>query len=381
MDELQVEAAVAYDSDGPFTTTTLGLRAPSADELRIRIVATSVCHTDLMSKSKSLCSFPIVLGHEGAGVVDALGADVSGFEVGDHVVLSYDYCGECPACSNDKPSYCANHGALNFAGVRPDGNKTHRSEGSDTADVFGSFFQQSSFATYALTHASNTIKVDKSLPLATLAPLGCGVQTGAGTVFNTLQVQAKASLVIFGCGCVGLSAVMAAKVAGASHIIAVDINPERLKMATRLGATHVVAPDDFASPAELIEHVKFTTGNDGCNYAIDTTGIPVVLRQAFDCCGPMGVTAMIAPGVPGTEVSIEMLGLLPGKSLRGVVQGDSVSKTFIPKLIELWQQGQFPFDELITEYHGIENLDAAAQAMSKGEVIKPVVILDASATS
>lgn len=381
MDELQIEAAVAYDSDGPFATTTLGLRAPCANELRIRIVATSVCHTDLMSKSKALCSFPIVLGHEGAGVVDALGEDVSGFEVGDHVVLSYDYCGECPACSNGKPAYCSSHGALNFAGVRPDGNKTHRSEGSDDADVFGSFFQQSSFATYALSHASNTIKVDKSLPLATMAPLGCGVQTGAGTVFNTLQVEANKSLAVFGCGCVGLSAVMAAKVAGASHIIAVDINPERLQIATKLGATHIVAPDDFAGSAAVIEHIKSIVGNDGCNYAIDTTGVPAVLRQAVDCCGPMGVTAMIAPGVPGTEVSIEMLGLLPGKSLRGVIQGDSVSKTFIPKLIDLWQRGQFPFDELITEYHGIDNLDAAAQAMSKGEVIKPVVILDTGAAA
>lgn len=376
MDELQIEAAVAYDSDGPFATTTLGLRAPAANELRVRIVATSVCHTDLMSKSKSLCAFPIVLGHEGAGVVDAIGSDVRSFSVGDHVVLSYDYCGDCPACNNNKPSYCSNHGALNFAGVRPDGNKTHRSEDSDAADVFGSFFQQSSFATYALSHASNTIKVDKSLPLATLAPLGCGVQTGAGTVFNTLQVQAGLSLAIFGCGCVGLSAVMAAKVTGASHIIAVDINPERLQMATKLGATHTLLSADFATPAELIEQVKSIPGNDGCNYAIDTTGVPAVLRQAFDCCGPLGVTAMIAPGVPGTEVSIEMLGLLPGKSLRGVVQGDSVSKTFIPKLIDLWQQGQFPFDELITEFHGIDNLNAAAEAMRRGDVIKPVVIID-----
>jgi aryl-alcohol dehydrogenase len=376
MDELQIEAAVAYDSDGPFTTTKLGLRAPAANELRIRIVATSVCHTDIMNKSKALCSFPIVLGHEGAGVVDAIGDDVTGFAVGDHVVLSYDYCGECPTCRRGKPSYCCNHGALNFAGVRPDGNKTHRSADSDEADVFGSFFQQSSFATYALSHASNTIKVDKSLPLATLAPLGCGVQTGAGTVFNTLQIQAESSLAIFGCGCVGLSAVMAARVAGASHIIAVDINPERLQMATKLGATHTLSPDDFATPAELVEQVKTIAGNAGCNYAMDTTGIPAVLRQAFDCCGPLGVTAMIAPGVPGTEVSIEMLGLLPGKSLRGVVQGDSVSKTFIPKLIDLWQRGQFPFDELITEFHGIDTLNAAAEAMRQGDVIKPVVIID-----
>jgi aryl-alcohol dehydrogenase len=375
MSELQIQAAVALDSDSPFDIRTLHLRGPAANELRVRIVATSICHTDIMTKSEALCSFPIVLGHEGAGVVDAIGSDVAGFSIGDHVVLSYDYCGQCSACNNDKPSYCAKHGELNFSGVRPDGEKTHRNPDSDIADVFGSFFQQSSFATYALSQASNTIKVDKSLPLEKLAPLGCGVQTGAGTVLNTLQVAAGTSLVVFGCGCVGLSAIMAARVAGADNIIAVDINPTRLATALKLGATDVIAPADFPGAGELVEHIQSIAGNGGCQYAIDTTGVPAVLRQAFDSCGPQGVTAMIAPGVPGTEVSIEMLGLLPGKSLRGVIQGDSVSKTFIPRLIELWQQGEFPFDELITEFQGIDELDGAAQAMRAGDVIKPVVII------
>ena len=319
--------------------------------------------------------FPIVLGHEGAGVVDAIGVDVAEFAVGDHVILSYDFCGQCAACDKNKPSYCAHHGELNFAGVRPDGKRTHRSTDSATVDVYGSFFQQSSFATYALSHTTNSIKVDKSLPLEKLAPLACGVQTGAGTVFNTLQVEAGSSLVVFGCGCVGLSAIMAAKIAAAESIIAVDINPERLQTAARLGASHTLGPADFNSPAELLARIKMLAGHGGCQYAIDTTGVPAVLRQAFDSCGPLGVTAMIAPGVPGTEVSIEMLGLLPGKSLRGVVQGDSVSKTFIPQLIEWWQQGKFPFDELITEYRGIDQLDVAVQAMRNGEVIKPVVVM------
>jgi aryl-alcohol dehydrogenase len=375
-DELDIQAAVAYGSDKPFTTTALKLKAPAASEIRVRIVATSVCHTDLMTKNKGLCSFPIVLGHEGAGVIDALGEDVSGFEIGDHVVLSYDYCGHCPQCRNHKPSYCNDHGSLNFAGTRPDGNKTHRTPESESADVFGSCFQQSSFATYGLSHASNTIKVDKSLPLPLLAPLGCGIQTGAGTVLNTLQVQADTSLAVFGCGCVGLSAIMAAKLAGARHIIAVDLNRSRLEMAASLGATHTIVPDDTGNAAEVVERIKQISETNGCQYAIDTTGVPGVLRQAFDCCGPLGVTAMIAPGVPGTEVSIEMLGLLPGKSLRGVVQGDSESKTFIPRLIDLWQQGVFPFDKLITCYNGIDSLETAAQAMSRGEVIKPVVIID-----
>lgn len=373
MSDMQIQAAVAYDSNGAFRVETLALREPSAKELRIRLIATSVCHTDIMTKGKALCAFPIVLGHEGVGVVDALGSDVSGFDIGDHVILSYDYCGACVNCTDDKPSYCERHGELNFAGVRPDGGKTHRSTTSDTADIYGSFFQQSSFATYALSHASNTIKVDKSLPLPTLAPLGCGVQTGAGTVLNTLDVSPGSSLAVFGCGCVGLSAVMAAKTVAAKNIVAIDINPERLAAAAQLGATHAILSTDFEDPADLVAHIKSLTGS--CHYAIDTTGVPAVLRQAFDVCGPLGVTAMIAPNVPGTEVCIEMLGLLPGKALRGVIQGDSVSKTFIPKLIAMWQAGEFPFDELITEFHGIDAIDTAVQAMQRGEVIKPVVIL------
>ncbi len=366
-EDIGVQAAVATGSDAPFVTEHLRLVAPAAGEIRIRIVATSICHTDIFTKDQGLCAFPIVLGHEGAGVVDAVGAGVDGFDVGDHVVLSYDYCGKCPQCSKGKPAYCSDHGSLNFAGTRPDGRCTHRREGDDPGDIFGSFFQQSSFATFALSHPSNTIKVDKSLPLPMLAPLGCGVQTGAGTVFNTLQVEAGANLAVFGCGCVGLSAIMAAKIAGAANIVAVDINPARLALAGKLGATETVVAGEGSSA--LLDA-------GGCHYAIDTTGVPGVLRRAFDSCGPLGVTAMIAPNVPGTEVSIEMLGLLPGKSLRGVVQGDSVSHTFIPQLIDLWQQGRFPFDRLITRFDGIDQVESAVQAMKRGEIIKPVVVID-----
>ena len=354
---------------------SVALRAPGPEELLVKVVATGICHTDVMTKRKGLCEFPIVLGHEGVGVVEQVGTSVTDFAIGDHVIMSYDYCDQCVHCDAGKPSYCVDHGSLNFAGTRPDGERTHRTPGGAEADIGGSFFQQSSFATHALAHVTNTIKVDKSLPLATLAPLACGVQTGAGTVFNTLEVVADSSLAVFGCGCVGLSAVMAAKVAGAATIIAVDLNAARLEMAHELGATHSFNPADFADGDALLAAIADVVPG-GCNYAIDTTGNPGVLRQAFDSCGPRGVAAMIAPGVPGTEVTVEMMGLLPGKSLRGVVQGDSVSKTFIPKLIELWQVGLFPFDRLITTFDSIDAIDDAVLAMSAGDVIKPVVIIE-----
>ena len=372
---IDIQAAVAHDPEQPFRTTAVELRAPGPEELLVRVVATGICHTDVMTKAKGLCEFPIVLGHEGVGVIEQVGTSVTEFEIGDHVIMSYDYCDECVHCDAEKPSYCVDHGSLNFAGTRPGGERTHHTPGSAVADIGGSFFQQSSFATHALAHSTNTIKVDKSLPLATLAPLACGVQTGAGTVFNTLEVAAATGIAIFGCGCVGLSAVMAAKVAGAATIIAVDLNTTRLEMALELGATHAFNPTEFADGDALLAAIGDAVPG-GCNYSIDTTGNPGVLRQAFDSCGPRGVTAMIAPGVPGTEVTVEMMGLLPGKSLRGVIQGDSVSKTFIPKLIELWQAGSFPFDKLITTFESIDAIEEAVVAMSAGDAIKPVVIID-----
>ena len=371
MSALEISVAIADDTDKPFRTAEVSLRAPQDHEIRVRLVATGICHTDVMTKRNGLCQFPIVLGHEGVGIVEAVGENVSSVDVGDHVVLSYDYCGKCPQCSAGKPSYCDDHAARNFAGVRPDGSKTHASA---SGDVYGSFFQQSSFATHAISHESNTIKVDAELPLPTLAPLGCGVQTGAGTVFNTLKVEPDTAIAIFGCGCVGLSAVMAAKIAGAHDIIAIDIQPDRLRLAEVLGATATVNASN-ADSANIVARVAAATDRGACHYAVDTSGIPAVLRQAFDVCGPLGITAMVAPNVPGTEVSVEMLGLLPGKSLRGVVQGDSVSHSFIPKLIDLWQQGQFPFDQLITEYPSIDDVDNAVNDMLAGRVIKPVVHL------
>ncbi len=369
-----IEAVIAHSPEQPLTVERVELTQPQGMELLVRVVAVGICHTDIMAKNKGLCQFPMVLGHEGVGIIESVGESVQGLAPGQKVLMSFDSCGHCPQCSDDKPSYCNDHGSLNFSGTRPDGRLTHNYPNSD-APIYGSFFQQSSFASFALCHPSNVTVLDDDLPLPLMAPLACGIQTGAGTVFNTLDVKADTAIAVFGCGCVGLSAVMAAKVAGAKHIVAVDLNEDRLAMALELGATIALNPSGFESAQLLNEEIQRHCGL-GCHYSIDTTGVPSVLRQAFDVCGPLGVTAMIAPGVPGTEVTIEMMGLLPGKSLRGVVQGDSVTAEFIPQLIELWRAGQFPFDRLIQLYQSIEELPQAFEDMREGKVIKPVVIID-----
>ena len=372
----KINAAITKKIKGPFVTTKLLLEGPNANEILIRIIAASICQTDLHTKNEGLCNFPIVLGHEASGIVEKIGNKITEFKVGDHVILSYDYCGKCNQCNLNKPTYCEQHGPLNFSGHRPDGRKTHKTLNSNSPDVYGSFFQQSSFATYAIAHESNTIKVDKSLPLDLLAPLGCGIQTGAGTIFNTLNLKSKDTIAIFGCGGVGLSAIMAANIIGTKNITAIDTNNNRLLAAKEFGATHTILPNKTEDSKTLKNLILSANKENKYNYSLDTTGIPQVLAQATNCCGPLGVTAMIAPNNPGTKVCIEMLDLLPGKSIRGVVQGDSISKVFIPKLIKLWQEGKFPFHKLLTTFNGLDKLESAAQSMTKGEIIKPLIIID-----
>ncbi len=374
-----MEAAVAHAPLEPLTIESVAIDAPQGDEVLVRVVAAGICHTDVMVKSNGLCPFPIVLGHEGAGVVEAIGPDVTGVGVGDHVVMSFAACGQCFACSGGKPSYCVDHGSLNFSGVSASGRATicwEKQSQSSRPALHGAFFQQSSFASYSLCSVRQVVKVDRTLSLSSLAPLGCGIQTGAGAVMNSLSVKPGATIAVFGCGAVGLSAIMAARAVGAKSIAAVDIRPSRLALARELGADLTVNPRDDSGYTDKLRKL----GQTGLDYAIDTTGVPAVLRQAVEVCGVLGTTAMIAPGKPGTEVTIEMLQLLPGKSLRGVVQGDSDPKVFLPTLLDLWKKGLFPFEKMITKFDGLASINDAMTAMEDPhrDVIKPVLVLDRS---
>jgi aryl-alcohol dehydrogenase len=333
----------------------------------VRIVATGICHTDLAARDQHLpIPLPSVLGHEGAGVVEKVGARVTKVQPGDHVALSWMCCGTCPSCKSGRDPYCENFLPLNFSGARPDGTTTLR---KDDQDIHGSFFGQSSFADYALVDERNAVKVPKDVPLEILGPMGCGIMTGAGAVMNSLKAGPGSSIAIFGVGPVGMSAVLGAVVCGCTTIIAVDISPERLKVAKELGATHTLNANEVDPVKEILD----LTGG-GPNYSLECVGNPAVFRQAVDVLPLLGVCGLTGVVPPGTEVTLNMDLIMNGRTVKGIIEGDAIPDLFIPKLIELYKQGRFPFDRMIT-FYPFEEINKAVEDMEKGLVIKPVLRL------
>ncbi len=366
---MKIKAAVVRQKSQPFTIEELELESPRADEVVVRIVATGLCHTDLVVRDQYYpVALPVVLGHEGAGVVAQVGDRVTKVKPGDRVVLSYLSCGHCINCKKGDLAYCHQTFACNFGGTRLDGSTTLR---KNSEVIHGSFFAQSSLATYALATERNVVKVREDVPLEILGPLGCGIQTGAGAVLNSLNAKAGSSIAIFGTGSVGLSAVMAAVVAGCTTIIAIDINAERLQMAQELGATHIINPGE-RNPVEAIQQIT----SSGVNYSLETTGLPQVFRQAVESLTLLGVCGLIGAAPLGTEVTFDMNSILFGRTIRGIIEGDSIPDIFIPQLIELYVQGRFPFDRLISFYN-LEQINQAAADSEQGRTIKPVLRMPA----
>src|SRR5690606_25873469 len=323
--------------------------------------------TDMVARDKVYdVPHPIVLGHEGAGVVERVGADVRAVEPGDHVVLSYQPCGRCAPCLVGKPFYCIHTYALCFGGARLDGTTSTTDERGEP--VHDHFFGQSSFGTYALANDRNVVKVPKEAPLERLGPLGCGIQTGAGAVINALRVQPGSSFVVFGAGAVGLSAVMAARVSGATTIIAADVVPSRLELAKKLGATHTI-DSKTENPVEAIREL---TGG-GADASLEATGIPAVLRQAIEAIGVTGTCGIVGAAPLGAEASFDVNDvMIPGKTIRGILQGESVPDIFIPRLVDLHMKGLFPFDKLV-KFYTLEEINQAAEDSEKGVTIKPII--------
>jgi aryl-alcohol dehydrogenase len=327
-----------------------------------------MCHTDLLSRElpPEFFAGPQVYGHEGAGIVEAVGADVTSVVPGDHVVLSFNSCGACPACAKGRLPYCFNFSLHNMSGGRPDGTSAFVDAAGNR--VGSHYFGQSSFASHTVVAQQSVVKVDPSYDLASLGPLGCGIQTGAGAVMNTLAVEAGASLVVTGAGALGLSAVMAAQVVGAGTIIAVDRHANRLELARRFGATHAIS----GSPAEITAQIYAITGG-GTDYAFDTTGNAAIVRASHDALNTIGTLALA--GVGFGELSLNFISMISGRTITGVMEGDSTPSEFIPLLARLNADGKFPFHELITRFP-IDQINEAEAASASGAVIKPVLTFD-----
>jgi aryl-alcohol dehydrogenase len=361
---MKVRAAVAYEGRKLLSIEELELTGPGPDDILVRIVGAGLCHTDVKALAGGMgVPKPAVLGHEGAGIVERAGERVTKVQPGDHVVLTYDSCGACHACSGGNPAYCAETTALNFTDGRSGEPGAFR---KDNELVHGHFLGQSSFATHAIARSRNTIPVRKDAPLEILGVLGCGVQTGAGAVMNSLHPPEGSTIAIFGVGPVGLSAVMGAVACGCSAIVAVDVLEQRLAMARQLGATHAVLAGPGVEIAEQIRKIVPA----GVNYALDTTGRADASQQAVNSLAPRGHFGFVTipPGGLGLNMSAVML---RGLSVRGIVQGDSVPDVFIPRLIDLHLAGRFPFDRFITRYD-IAQINRAIDDQAAGKVVKPV---------
>ncbi len=350
-----IQAAVLRKGGVPLEIESVEMEGPREDEVLVRIVASGICHTDIdFWDDWDEADGPVVLGHEGAGVVDRVGGGVKGVKRGDHVVLSYQSCGHCRQCRSGHPAHCRYLYEANFGFKRLDGtNALHRS------GVRGHFFGQSSFATHALATERNLVQVPKDLGLELLAPLGCGLQTGAGTVMNSLKVPVGKSIAIFGTGAVGIAAVMAARIVGADPIIGVDIKPKRLRLALKLGATDTI--DNRRQ--DVAARIADITGR-GVDYVVETTARPEMKQLAIDLLNPHGIVALLT-GESGIE-------LPKGRKTLGIIEGDAVPQIFIPKLIELYREGRFPFDRLVKLYDFAEINRAIADAR-RGDTVKPVL--------
>jgi aryl-alcohol dehydrogenase len=359
---MKVHAAIANGASEPFVIAEADLDDPRPDEILVKVEACGICQTDLrVKRSWPQEVSPMVFGHEGAGTVAAVGKAVNQIAPGDKVVMSFRSCGECVACQAGKVAYCRRNRLMNFSGTRPDGTVTMRRNG---LPLYGSFFGQSTFASYALATERNVVRVPAGTNLALAAPLGCGIQTGAGTVMNVFRPRRDESLVVFGAGGVGDAAIMAASALGMSTIIAVEPLESRRELASQIGATAVIdsAADDIA------EQIHDLTGT-GANFAFDTSGRAEVINVAIEALEVNGVLALVASEAPELAIDLRALG---GRSIRGVIEGDAVPQRFIPKLLRLHAAGHFPLEKIIRTY-SFGRINEAVEDTLSGETVKAVL--------
>jgi len=363
---MKIRAAVVYERKAPFIIKEVELAEPKATEILVKMAGCGICHADLGVRDNGPTPVPAVFGHEGSGVVEKAGSAVTMVAPGDHVVLTAYSCGVCEYCLKGRPALCKQNDRVNFGGVYMDGTKRLRDE---EGNELSSFFGQSSFAEYAVCDQRSAVRVDKDIDLAMLGPLGCGLQTGAGAVLNVLKPGAGDTVAVFGCGSVGLSALIAAKMCGCKTIVGVDNIEAKLGLALELGATHAINTSD---DPDVTRQILEITGGRGLDFTFETTGVEPLFQSAIDSLikgGACGTVATTGERVLG----LKLVSLMSNcRKLVGIVQGDSVPQLFIPKLIDYYKKGLFPIDKLIA-YYGFDDINKAAADAHQGLVIKPVL--------
>ena len=362
-------AVVLNQPNGPFDIEAVTVAAPQAGEVRVAIKAVGICHTDLVVASGAMgLQFPAVLGHEGAGIVDAVGAGVTSVKPGDKVLLTFNSCGSCKRCSHDEPAYCRDFVPLNMVCVRPDGS-TRITRGD--APVADNFFGQSSFASFAIANERNVLKVDDDADLAVLAPLGCGIQTGAGAVLRSLEAKAGEALVVLGGGAVGLSALLGGKIAGCSTIIVIEPQEGRRTLASELGATHVIDP----GAGDVVAAVRAILP-DGPDMVVDTSGYMPVVEAAVNMIANRGRIGLV--GVPGSLDAVLPIPVVQwittGGTVRGIIEGDSDPHIFLPELIAHHKAGRLPI-ETFTKTYPLDQINQAIADAHSGSCIKAVLTI------
>ncbi|WP_159501895.1 NAD(P)-dependent alcohol dehydrogenase [Microbacterium sp. 18062] len=361
-------AAVLNAPGTPLSVETVELAAPGTGEALVRLVASGLCHTDLGVLAGGIpFPSPGVIGHEGAGVVEAVGPGVTAVAPRDHVLMSFTSCGGCDACAQAHPAYCDTWLPRNLLG----GLRTDDSGGitRDGEPVAAHFFGQSSFGEYAIADVRSLVRVADDADLATLAPLGCGVLTGFGSVRNVLDPGPGDVVAVYGSGAVGLSGVIAAASRRPARLIAIDLVAARLDLARELGATDTID----ASTENVAERLAEITGGHGVDKSFDTTGSPAVARGALDAAAVRGTVLVCGAPPPGTEIPVDIQGILTGKVLRGVTMGDTDPQTLIPELVALHATGGLPLERLQRRY-ALEDIQQAADDMHHGVTVKPVIV-------
>ncbi|QUM86965.1 MULTISPECIES: S-(hydroxymethyl)glutathione dehydrogenase/class III alcohol dehydrogenase [unclassified Moritella] len=370
---IKSKAAIAWGPNQPLSIEEVDVMLPRAGEVLVRIIATGVCHTDAftMSGDDPEGIFPVILGHEGGGVVEQIGEGVTSVEVGDHVIPLYTpECGECKFCKSGKTNLCQKIRETQGQGLMPDGTTRFYKDGQPIFHYMGC----STFSEYTVLPEISLAKVNKEAPLEEVCLLGCGVTTGMGAVLNTAKVQEGDTVAVFGLGGIGLSAIIGAQMAKAGRIIAIDINESKFELARQLGATDCINPKNYDKPIQDVI-VELTDG--GVDYSFECIGNVDVMRSALECCHKgWGESIVIGVAGAGKEISTRPFQLVTGRVWRGSAFGGVKGRSELPEIVERYMAGDFKLNDFITHTMGLEDINESFELMHKGESIRTVIHFD-----